>query len=101
VRIAARDRVPADILDPDVSGSVLVNRNPMPSTFRNLRAVAIIGLVVGHLAAVDVRAQGAPIASGEDPVLVENGTVTIRRSDYQRELERLPPEVRPGFLNSE
>lgn len=73
----------------------------MPSIFRNLHAVAIIGLVVGHLAAVDVRAQGAPIASGEDPVLVENNTVTIRRSDYQRELERLPPEVRPGFSNSE
>ena len=40
-------------------------------------------------------------ATTDDPVLVENSTVTIRRSDYQRELERLPPEVRPGFSNSE
>ena len=40
-------------------------------------------------------------AATDDPVLVENSTVTIRRSDYQRELERLPPEVRPGFSNSE
>jgi peptidyl-prolyl cis-trans isomerase C len=73
----------------------------MPSTFRNLRAVAIICLAGAHLATVDVSAQGSPIPSGEDPVLVENSTVTIRRSDYQRELERLPPEVRPGFANSE
>jgi len=73
----------------------------MPSSSRGLCAVAIIGLVVAHLAAIDVRAQGSPIPSGDDPVLVENGTVTIRRSDFQRELERLPPEIRPGFSNSE
>ena len=79
----------------------LANRNPMPSSSRHLCAVAIIGLVVGHLVAVDARAQGSPIPSGDDPVLVENGTVTIRRSDFQRELERLPPEIRPGFSNSE
>jgi len=73
----------------------------MSSTSRNLRAVAIIGLAIAHLATVDVSAQGSPIPSGDDPVLVENSAVTIRRSDYQRELERLPPEVRPGFSNSE
>jgi len=73
----------------------------MPSSSRGLCAVAIIGLVVAHLAAIDVRAQGSPIPSGDDPVLVENSTVTIRRSDFQRELERLPPDIRPGFSNSE
>ena len=78
-----------------------MNRNPMPSSSRGLCAVAIIGLVVAHLAAIDVRAQGSPNPSGDDPVLVENSTVTIRRSDFQRELERLPPDIRPGFSNSE
>jgi peptidyl-prolyl cis-trans isomerase C len=73
----------------------------MPSSARHLCAVAVIGLIAAYLAAVDVRAQGSPIPPGDDPVLVENSTVTIRRSDYQRELERLPPDVRPGFSNSE
>lgn len=36
-----------------------------------------------------------------DPVLVENSVVTIRKSDYLLELERLPADIRPGFANSE
>jgi peptidyl-prolyl cis-trans isomerase C len=40
-------------------------------------------------------------APDADPVLVENGTVTIRRSDYEAELARLPPDLRVGFGNNE
>jgi parvulin-like peptidyl-prolyl isomerase len=36
-----------------------------------------------------------------DPVLVENSLVKIRKSDYERELERLPESIRPGFANNE
>lgn len=36
-----------------------------------------------------------------DPILVENATVQIRRSDYDRELERLPAELRAGFAANE
>lgn len=43
----------------------------------------------------------AQAESGADPVLVENATVKIRKSDFELELERLPADVRPGFVNSE
>ena len=55
---------------------------------------ALAGIAVG----ITAQAQ-APSAS--DPVLVENATVQIRRGDYERELERLPAEIRGGFGNSE
>ncbi|MGE5667457.1 MAG: peptidylprolyl isomerase [Betaproteobacteria bacterium] len=42
----------------------------------------------------------APAASA-DPVLIENATTQIRRSDFNAELLRLPPDARPGFVNSE
>ena len=86
--------------DPDRSGSVLANRNPMPLSSRSLCAAAIIGLVVAHLATLTF-ARKVRDSFRRRPVLVENSTVTIRRSDYQLELERLPPEIRPGFSNSE
>ena len=44
------------------------------------------------------RAQAAATA---DPVLVENATVKIRKSDYELELQRLPADIRPGFANNE
>lgn len=68
----------------------------MHTFFRHAAGVALVtalALLLPH----EARSQAAT----DDPVLVENSTVTIRRSDYQRELERLPPEVRPGFANSE
>ena len=40
-------------------------------------------------------------SSGDDPVLVENSLVTIRKSDFDGEVDRLPAEIRPGFANSE
>ncbi|HEX4885495.1 MAG TPA: peptidylprolyl isomerase [Casimicrobiaceae bacterium] len=61
--------------------------------------LAFIAAVALSAVGIDARAQGQPAAS--DPVLVENSTVKIRRSDYERELERLPPEIREGFANSE
>jgi peptidyl-prolyl cis-trans isomerase C len=36
-----------------------------------------------------------------DPVLVENSTVKIHKSDYDLELMRLPADIRPGFANNE
>jgi parvulin-like peptidyl-prolyl isomerase len=60
-----------------------------------------LALVAG-LAATLVLAQGAaPAAPADDPILVENSTVQIRRSDYERELQRLPDDLRPGFATNE
>jgi peptidyl-prolyl cis-trans isomerase C len=39
--------------------------------------------------------------SASDPILVENSVAAIRRSDYEAEVNRLPPDIRPGFANSE
>ena len=68
----------------------------MHTIFRHAAGVALV-TALALLLPDEARSQAAT----DDPVLVENSTVTIRRSDYQRELERLPPEVRPGFANSE
>jgi parvulin-like peptidyl-prolyl isomerase len=56
----------------------------------------LIAAFAGIAAAAVALAQ-SPI----DPVLVENATVQIRRSDYERELERLPAELRAGFAANE
>jgi peptidyl-prolyl cis-trans isomerase C len=61
----------------------------------------LAGAVFGAALALALAAPSASQPVADDPVLVENSTVTIRRSDYQRELERLPADVRPGFSNSE
>jgi peptidyl-prolyl cis-trans isomerase C len=45
--------------------------------------------------------QPGPPGAANDPILVQNALVTIRKSDYELELERLPPDIRPGFANSE
>ena len=39
--------------------------------------------------------------SADDPVLVENGPVKVYRSDYEAELQKLAPDVRPGFANNQ
>ena len=68
----------------------------MDTFFRHAAGVALVTAL-----ALVPHGEARSQATTDDPVLVENSTVTIRRSDYQRELERLPPEVRPGFSNSE
>jgi peptidyl-prolyl cis-trans isomerase C len=35
-----------------------------------------------------------------DPILIQNASVAVRKSDYLLELERLPAEARGGFANS-
>jgi peptidyl-prolyl cis-trans isomerase C len=64
--------------------------------FRHAAGIALV-TALAIFASGESRSQ----AVADDPVLVENATVTIRRSDYQRELDRLPPDIRPGFANSE
>lgn len=68
--------------------------------------MANLSLLYAALAAVLIplfpAPSGAQPAGGAaDPVLVENATVKIRKSDYELELQRLPPDIRPGFANSE
>jgi parvulin-like peptidyl-prolyl isomerase len=48
-------------------------------------------------AASSASAQTGP----DDPVLVENQTVKVYRSDYEAELMKLPAEIRSGFANSQ
>lgn len=69
----------------------------MPIPFRYPLALAFgIAFALSHPPAA--RAQSSSTA---DPVLVENATVTIRKSDYELELQRLPADIRPGFANNE
>lgn len=52
-------------------------------------------------AALALALAGAPVrAQDADPVLIENAVAQIRKSDYERELMRLPAEVREGFNNN-
>ena len=43
---------------------------------------------------------GAQI-SADDPVLVENGSVKVYRSDYEAELQKVPADIRAGFANNQ
>jgi peptidyl-prolyl cis-trans isomerase C len=47
-------------------------------------------------------ASGAPAAQAraDDTVLVRNSLAQVTRADYEAELLKLPPEIRPGFANS-
>jgi peptidyl-prolyl cis-trans isomerase C len=63
------------------------------------RALLRAGLPVAVLAATVAVATSAQ--SPSDPILVENGAVVIRKSDFDSEVGRLPPDIRPGFANSE
>ena len=69
----------------------------MPTVSRLSSAVSLgAALVWMPLAHAQTTAPGT-----SDPVLVENSTVKIRKSDYELELTRLPADIRPGFANSE
>lgn len=45
-------------------------------------------------------APSSPTGAVADPVLMENSTTQIRRSDFEAQLLQLPPGVRGGFTNS-
>jgi peptidyl-prolyl cis-trans isomerase C len=53
------------------------------------------------LAAATLATSCAVLAADADPVLIQNSVTQIRRSDFDAELLRLPPDARPGFANSE
>jgi parvulin-like peptidyl-prolyl isomerase len=53
------------------------------------------------LAAAFVAATASAQVGPDDPVLVENGTAKVYRSDYEAELLKLPAEIRSGFANSQ
>lgn len=44
---------------------------------------------------------GAQTPAAADPILIENTIAQVRRSDYEMELLRLPPDIRAGFANNE
>ena len=71
--------------------------NDMPTRIR-FSVVLVFGATLAWLASVHAQAPAAPAS---DPVLVENSTVKIRKSDYDLELQRLPGDIRPGFANNE
>jgi parvulin-like peptidyl-prolyl isomerase len=53
-------------------------------------------------AAAPAKPPAAPVAPmPADAVLADNGVVRITRADYDRELERLPPDARTGFATTE
>ena len=63
-----------------------------------LRSIPASVLFAALLAPLPTGAH-AQSPSPADPVLIENSTVKIRKSDYELELQRLPPDIRPGFAN--
>ena len=63
------------------------------------RALRRAGLPIAVLAVLMSQAPLAQVA--DDPVLIENATASVRKSDYEAELGRLPPDIRPGFANNE
>ena len=64
-----------------------------------LGALAIAATLVAAPAGAQAPAPAAP--SGADPVLIENSVAQVRKSDYDIELLRMPPDIRAGFGNSE
>jgi peptidyl-prolyl cis-trans isomerase C len=70
------------------------------STVRCGRLV-IAALALAHIL-IRSHALAQPVPSADaDPILIENSIAQIRRSDYEAELLRLPPEARGGFATSE
>jgi peptidyl-prolyl cis-trans isomerase C len=57
-------------------------------------------LSCGLVAALLFLPAAALAQSATDPVLVENGQVKLYRSEYEAELLKLPPDIRPGFANN-
>jgi len=69
---------------------ILRHMLPAKAVFVNWLAAILLGVPMGSVCA----------QRAEDPVLIENSVAQIRRSDYERELMRLPAEARDGFGNS-
>lgn len=53
------------------------------------------------VAAAGPAASQAPQPPASDPILMENSIAQVRKSDYEIELLRMPPDIRAGFPNSE
>jgi peptidyl-prolyl cis-trans isomerase C len=60
------------------------------------------GGALAALAWIALAGSGMAIAQAgpDDPVLTSNGTVKVYRSEYDAELLKMPPDIRPGFANS-
>lgn len=61
----------------------------------------LFALCLSALLSVTPAVAQTAATSPADPVLVENSTIKIRKSDYELELLRLPADIRPGFANNE
>lgn len=72
-----------------------MNRH-LPDALRPSRLPAALALALACLLAVPA----AFAQADADPILIQNATVAVRKSDFLLELERLPPETREGFANS-
>lgn len=66
----------------------------MPMSIHSVRAGALIAILAAGVAC-------AQSPASADPVLVENASVSVRKSDFDLELERLPADIRPGFATNE
>lgn len=75
----------------------------MPVTYDMIDRISLgLALAMGaSLAWLPPLHAQTPAAPAADPILVENATVKIRKSDYELELLRLPADIRPGFANNE
>ncbi|HVE51607.1 MAG TPA: peptidylprolyl isomerase [Casimicrobiaceae bacterium] len=63
-------------------------------SIHSVRAGALIAILAAGVAC-------AQSPASADPVLVENASVSVRKSDFDLELERLPADIRPGFATNE
>jgi len=70
--------------------------DPISRTRGSMVALALVVATATPLASSQT---SAPAAT--DPVLMENSIAQVRKSDYDIELLRMPPNVREGFPNSE
>jgi len=50
---------------------------------------------------VAAQAPASTASPASDPVLIENSVAQVRKSDYDIELLRMPPDIRAGFPNNE
>ena len=73
----------------------------MASRISLLRSGLLIAGLAFLLEASLARQAAAQSPVADDPVLIENSLAQVRKSDYDIELLRLPPNVRAGFANNE
>lgn len=64
------------------------SRSPTPASNAQRFLVAAVFLL------------SSPVFAAEDPVLLSNGSLEVRRSDYEAELLRLSPDLRASFPTS-